>query len=164
MKHIQLLSTLLLLSFFLLSQSACVHYQRYAMSKSRLQKINPVGLSVYLVDAAHPLTRGWYVSEPKFEANSITGFISRMAEVETIEASLIRDRNDARQSRNDILLYAKPQFAMNLPDTATMTIQNAQLEKIEVCEMNHVKTIGMPLLGCTGILMLLYLISDEEIY
>ncbi len=152
---------LFLLSLFLFSQTACVQYQRYAMSKSRLQKINPVGLSVYLVDAAHPLTRGWYVSEPTFEANSITGFISRMAEVETIEAALLRDRSDAKQSRNDILLYAKPQFAMSLPDTATLTIQNVQLEKIEVCEMNHVKSIGMPLLGCTGVLLLVYLVSGS---
>jgi len=59
------------------------------------------------------------------------------------------------------LLYAKPQFAMTLPDTATMTIQNVQLEKIEVCEMDHVKTIGMPLLGCTGVMLLVYLISGN---
>lgn len=129
------------------------------MSKSRLHKINPEGLSVYLVDAAHPLTRGWYLSDPKFENNSVSGFISRMAEVETLEASMLRDRSDAQQSRNDILLYAKPQFALGLPDTATMTIQDIQLEKIEVCELNHVRTIGMPLLGCTGLLLLVYLVS-----
>ncbi len=160
MKVIRPLLLLLLTSFLLFSQTACVYYQRYPMSESRLQKINPEGLSVYLVDAAHPLTRGWYVSEPKFEANSITGFISRMAEVETIEASLLRDRSDARKSRNDILLYAKPKFALNLPDTATMTISTIQLEKIQVCEMNHVKSIGLPLLGCTGTLMLVYLLSE----
>jgi len=129
------------------------------MSKSRLQKINPEGLSVYLVDAAHPLTRGWYLSEPKFEKNSVSGFISRMAEVETLEASMLRDRSDAQQSKNDVLLYAKPQFAMDLPDTATLSIQNTQLEKIEVCELNHIRTIGMPLMGCTGVLLLVYLIS-----
>jgi len=161
MKSIQRLSVLVLSSLFLFSQTACVYYQRYSMSKSRLQKINPEGLSVYVLDAAHPFTRGWYLSEPKFEANSITGFISRMAEVETIEAALIRDRADAKQSRNDILLYAKPQFAMTLPDTATMTIQNVQLEKIEVCEMDHVKTIGRPLLGCTGVMLLVYLVSGN---
>lgn len=141
------------------SQTACVYYQRYSMSKTRLQKINPEGLSIYVVDAAHPLTRGWYLSEPKFEKNSVSGFISRMAEVETLEASMLRDRSDAQQSRNDILLYAKPQFALGLPDTATLTIQNTNLEKIEVCELNHVRTIGMPLLGCTGALLLAYLIS-----
>ncbi|MDO8366621.1 MAG: hypothetical protein Q7T20_07495 [Saprospiraceae bacterium] len=131
------------------------------MSKSRLQKINPEGLTVYLVDAAHPLTRGWYLSDPKFENNRVSGFISRMAEVETLEASMLRDRSDAQQSRNDILLYAKPQFALGLPDTATMTIPDSQLEKIEVCELNHVRTIGMPLLGCTGLLLLVYLVSGS---
>jgi len=159
MKSIQRLSLLVFSSLFLFSQTACVHYQRYSMSKSRLQKINPEGLSVYVLDAAHPLTRGWYLSEPKFEKNSVSGFIIRMAEVETLEAYMLRDRSDAQQSKNDILLYAKPQFAMSLPDTATLIIQNAQLEKIEVCELNHVRTIGMPLMGCTGVLLLVYLIS-----
>jgi hypothetical protein len=160
MKNNRPFSILLLLGLFLFSQTGCSYYQRYSMSKSRLQKINPEGLSVYLVDAAHPLTRGWYVAEPKFSENNISGFISRMAEVETIEASLLRDRSDARNSRNDILLYAKPQFALGLPDTATMTISNLQLEKIEVCEMNHVKTIGYPLLGCTGIIAVIFLLSE----
>lgn len=161
MKPFQLLSLLLLASLFLLTQTACVHYNRYAMSKTRLQKIDPQGLSVYVVDAAHPLTRGWYLSEPKFTGNSVSGFISRMAEVETLEASMLRDRYDAQQSRNDILLYAKPQFALGLPDTATLTILNSQLEKVEVCELNHLKTFGRPLLGCTGIVLLAYLITGE---
>ena len=160
MKAIRPAALFFLASLFLLFQSSCVYYQRYSMSKSRLQKINPEGLSVYLVDASHPLTRGWYVSEPKFEKNSISGFVSRMAEVETLEASMLRNRSDAQQSRNDILLFAKPQFAAGLPDTATMIIQNTQLEKIEVCELNHGKTIGLPLLGCTGGLLLIYLISN----
>lgn len=161
MKPFQLLPLVLLASLFLLSQTACVYYNRYSMSKSRLQKINPVGLSVYLVDAAHPLTRGWYLSEPKFEKNSVTGFLSRLTEVETLEVSMLSNRSDAQASRNDILLYAKPQFSMSLPDTATLTIQNIQLEKVEVCELNHLKTFGRPMLGCTGIALLAYLINGE---
>ncbi|MFN0035625.1 MAG: hypothetical protein ACKVUS_11195 [Saprospiraceae bacterium] len=161
MKTLRLPFLLLLASLLLFSQSSCVYYQRYAMSKSRLQKINPEGLSVYLIDAAHPLTRGWYVAEPRFDKNGLTGFISRMAEVETLEASRLRNRTDAQQSRNDILLYAKPQFAAGLPDTATLIIQNTSLERVEVCEMNHTKTIGLPMLGCTGVLLLAYIISGE---
>ncbi|MFN0213533.1 MAG: hypothetical protein ACKVT2_04700 [Saprospiraceae bacterium] len=149
-----------LMTVLILSQSSCAYYQRYQMSKSKLQKINPDGLSVYLVDASHPLTRGWYVSEPKFEKNSIRGYLTRMAEVETLEASMLRNRSDAQQSRNDILLFAKPQFAAGLPDTATMVIQNSNLEKIEVCELNHGKTIGLPLLGCFGGWVLVYLITE----
>ena len=152
---------LLIAGLFLFTQTACVHYQRYAMAKSRLQKINPEGLKVYLVDASHPLTRGWYVSEPTFESNSVSGFINRMAEVEMLEASILRDRTDAQQSRNDILLYASPKFALSLPDTATLTIQNSQLEKIEVCELNYLKTVGRPMLGCTGLLLLAYLVWDN---
>lgn len=150
-----------LLLLFLCAQTSCSYYQRYAMSKTRLERINPEGLSVYLVDAAHPLTRSWYIADVKFEGDRVTGYLSRMAEVETLEMSMLRNRLDAQQSKNDILLYAKPQFALTLPDTATMTISNSQLEKVEVCEMNHVKTIGRPLMGCTGIFLLAYLISGE---
>jgi hypothetical protein len=162
MKPIRLILLLLLAGFFLLSQTACVYYQRYPIAKARLPKVNPEGLSVYILDAAHPLTRGWYMSEPKFEKNSISGFISKMAEVETLEASMLRDRSDAQQSRNDVLIYIKPQVALGLPDTATLSIQAAQLEKIEVCELNHVKTIGLPLISCVGFLGLIYLISGAD--
>lgn len=148
----------------LLSQTSCAYYERYGMAKSRLQKINPEGLSIYVVDAAHPLTKGWYLSEPKFDKDGVSGFLSRMAEVEILEVSTLHDRHDAKRSRNDVLLYAKPQFALSLPDTATMTIQNSQLEKVEVCELNHMRSIGAPLLGCTGLIILGYLISSESDY
>lgn len=162
MKPIRRNSSLFLAVFFLLSQTACAYYQRYPIAKSRLPKVNPEGLSVYILDASHPLTRGWYLSEPKFEKNSISGFISKMAEVETLEASMLRDRSDAQQSRNDVLIYLKPQFAQGLPDTATLSIQGSQLEKIEVCELNHVKTIGLPLISCVGFLGLIYLVSGTD--
>jgi len=147
--------------FFLFAQTACVSYQRFGMPKSRLKKIDPTGLSIYLLDAAHPLTRGWYIAEPKFEKEGITGYISRMAEVETIEVSMLRGNRDAQMSRKDVLLYARPQFASSLPDTATMTILHAQLEKVEVCELNYAKTFGIPMVGCTGILVLAYIITGE---
>ncbi|MBN8680701.1 MAG: hypothetical protein J0M29_20930 [Chitinophagales bacterium] len=144
----------------LLGLSSCAHYERYGLAKSRMQKLNSSGVSVYLVDAAHPLTRGWFLSEPVFEARSVKARITRMSEVETMEMSLIRDRYDARQSRNDILLFAKPQFAESLPDTTSIVIQDHQLEKIEVCELNHLRTYGAPLLGCTGMVFLLYLVTQ----
>ncbi len=144
----------------LLGLSSCAHYERYGLAKSRMQKLNSSGVSVYLVDAAHPLTRGWFLSEPVFDARSVKARITRMSEVETMEMSLIRDRYDARQSRNDILLFAKPQFAESLPDTTSIVIQDHQLEKIEVCELNHLRTYGAPLLGCTGMVFLLYLVTQ----
>ncbi len=159
------LSYTLIWAFVILtSQNSCAYYERYTMTKTRLQKINPEGLSVYVVDVAHPLTRGWYITEPKFDKEGVTGFISRMAEVEILEIATLQDRRDAKRSRNDVLLYAKPQFALSLPDTATMTIRNSQLEKVEVCELNHMRSIGAPLLGCTGLSLLWYLIVSESDY
>jgi hypothetical protein len=144
----------------LLCLSSCAHYERYGMAKSRMEKLNNKGVSVYMVDAGHPLTRGWFLSDPVFEANQVTAFITRMSEVETMEMSVIRNNYDARQSRNDILLYAKPKFASSLPDTAKIQIFDHQIEKIEVCELNHVRSIGLPLLGCSGLVTLLYLITN----
>ncbi len=163
MKTLRSLLFILSAGLFLLSQSACVYYQRYPIQKSRLQKIKPgvSGLSVYLIDSAHPLTRGWYLAEPQFERNQVSGFISKMAEIETLEISSLRDRSDAQHSRNDVLIYLKPQFASSLPDTATLAIQNTQLEKIEVCELNHVKTIGLPMVGCVSLLLLAYLVTGD---
>ena len=161
MKTNHILLLLLFSALLLFAQTACVRYQRYGMPKSRLQKIDPTGLSIYLLDAAHPMTRGWFIAEPKFEKEGVTGYISRLAEVETIEVSMLRGNHDAQMSRKDVLLYARPQFASSLPDTGTMTIQTTQLEKVEVCELNHARTFGLPMAGCTGILVLAYIISGE---
>ena len=150
---------LVLPGIYLMAFSSCIHYQRYSMAKSRLQKIDPESVSVYILDGAHPLTRGWYMSDPVFSQKSISGFISRMEEIEVLEVSTLRDRSDGQHSRNDILIYAKPQFALTLPDTATLTIYNTQLEKVEVCELDYMRTFGMPMMGCTGLLLLAYLVT-----
>ncbi|MDX1913797.1 MAG: hypothetical protein SFV22_20035 [Saprospiraceae bacterium] len=150
----------LLLVGLLVFQSSCAFYQRYGMSKSRLQKINTAGLSVYLIDAAHPLTRGWYLSEPQFDADLVRGYVRKMEEKETLEVSMLRNQYDAQHSRNDVLIFLKPQFADKMPDSTLMNIPHSQLERVEVCEMNHVRTIGVPLIGCTGLALLAYLVSD----
>jgi hypothetical protein len=135
---------------------SCSHYQRYSMAKSRLQKITPTGMAVYLIDASHPYTRGWYLSEAQFGSDQVRGYVRKMEEKETLEISMLRSQYDAQQSRNDILLFLKPQFADKMPDSTFMSIPHPQLERVEVCEMNHVKTFGVPLIGCTGLSLLLY--------
>lgn len=134
-----------LLLVFLFQQSGCLYYQRYPLAKSRLAKIPLENLSFYLIDSAHPLTKMWYVSDFKFEPKSMHCFLTRMAEVEATEISMVRNRQDAKNSRNEVLLFAKPQFAMTLADTATMTINYEQFDKIEVYEVNHGKTIAVVL-------------------
>lgn len=150
-----------LATFCLFSLNSCVHYQRYRMAETRLQRINPEIISIYLIDAAHPLTRGWYLAEPKFEENHVRGFLTRMAEVETLEITQLSSRTDAQQSRNDVLLYLKPRFANSLPDTTIMDIPHVQIERIEVCELNTMKTLGLPLLGCAGVVFLSLLFTGN---
>lgn len=162
MNNFRPIKTLLLLSLFWLSFNSCVRYKRYSMVSSRLEKVNPAGLSVYLLDAAHPLTRGWYLSEPKFEKKSVSGFLVRMAEVEVLEVVEIRNRRDGQLSKNDLLLYAKPELAAQWFDTATVVIPNKQLERVEVCEMDQMRSIGVPLLGCTAGISLIGLLWDND--
>lgn len=134
-----------LLLVFLFQQSGCLYYQRYPLAKSRLAKIPLENLSFYVIDSAHPLTKMWYVSDFKFEPKVMHCHLTKMAEVEAMEISMVRNRQDAKNSRNEVLLFAKPQFAMTLADTATMTINYEQFDKIEVYEINHGKTVGVVL-------------------
>lgn len=77
---------------------------------------------------------------------SMSGFLAKISEAEALEVNTVRNNTDARQSRNQVLFYMKPQYAMNLGDTTTLTIPYEQLEKIEVYEVNHGKTIAVNLL------------------
>jgi hypothetical protein len=121
--------------------TGCVFYQRYPLAKSRLDKINKEQLTFYLLDAAHVRSRVWYISEAQFEGDKITGFLVRLTEMEATEVATISNNRDAKMSREEVLLYAKPKFAMTLTDTMTATIPHDQLEKIEVYEVNHGKSV-----------------------
>lgn len=121
--------------------SGCVYYQKYPMAKGRLDKINKEQLTFYLLDAAHARSRVWYVSEAQFQGDKITGFLVRLTEIEAMEVATISSSRDAKMSKDEVLLYAKPKFAMTLADTMTTTIPHDQLEKIEVYEVNHGKSV-----------------------
>ena len=136
----------LLLIVFLSFQAACIYYQRYQMSKARLPKIDTRNLSFYILDASRPASRAWYMSDFKLGQQSMSGFLAKISEAEALEVNTVRNNTDARQSRNQVLFYMKPQYAMNLGDTAMLTISYEQLEKIEVYEVNHGKTIAVNLL------------------
>jgi hypothetical protein len=150
-----------LLFFALAFASNCAFYQRYPMPEGRLAKIKTDDLSFYLVDAAHPKTKVWHLSDCRVEPTAVTGFVSRLSEVEASEATYFGSRPEARGRKNDVLIFVKPQFVFSLPDTATMRIPNEQLEKIEVYELNYSKSIGLPLATLTGLLTLLYFITNE---
>jgi len=130
------------LIFFLLMglQSSCLHYQRYALPKVRMPKINTRHLSFYLVDAAHPLTRIWYISSYLISEKSMAASLIRLSEAESSQVMLVRNGQEARSKKNDVLLYAKPAYVLNLADTLTTLIEFNQLEKIEVYEVNFGNT------------------------
>lgn len=131
----------------LLVLSGCIFYQRYPLAKSRLTKIEKQQLTFYLLDAARPRSRVWYVSEAEFQEDSMRGFLIRLDESEAEEVATVDNRRDARSSKNEVLMYAQPRFALALADTALVTITYDQLEKIEVYEVNHEKSLTLSLLG-----------------
>lgn len=140
--------------------SGCVFYQRYPMAKSRLTKIDNRNLTYYLLDASRPLSRVWYISEAEFQEDKMIGFLIRVSETEAEEIATVYSKRDAKDSKNDVLMYAKPKFALALPDTATMTITYDQLEKIEVYEVNHGKSVAISLLVAFMPMTFLAALSD----
>ena len=151
------LPSLLSALFFalLILLSGCVFYQRYPMAKSRLPKISDRQLTFYLLDASRPLSRVWYVSEAEFQEDKMKGFLIRLDESEAQEVVTVSGKRDAKYSKNEVLLYAKPKYAFALADTANVTITYDQLEKIEVFEVNHGKSIAVSLL--TALMPMMFL-------
>lgn len=141
--------------------SACVFYQRYPMAKSRLPKIADRQLTFYLLDAARPHSRVWHISETEFNEDQMKGFLIRLDETEANEIATVSGKRDAKYSKNDVLLYAKPKFAFALADTANVTITYDQLEKIEVYEVNHSKSIAVSLLAALMPMMFLAAMAES---
>lgn len=163
MEHMKKLFTLLpaLLFTLLAMLSGCIFYQRYPMAKSRLTKIDKEQLTFYLLDASRPNSRVWYISEAEFQNNSMRGFLIRLDESEAHEVATVNSSRDARYSKNEVLMYAAPRYALALADTALVTIQYDQIEKIEVYEVNHNKSIAWSLLALLMPIMFLGAISGE---
>lgn len=139
--------------------SGCIFYQRYPMAKSRLQKIENRQLTYYILDASRPYSRVWHVSEVDFQEDKLNAFLVRLGEPEAQEIATVDNNRDARYSKNEVLMYAKPKYALALADTATVTIPYDQLEKIEVYEVNHNKSVALSLLAALMPIMFLAAIS-----
>lgn len=129
------------------------------MSKARMPKIDTRGLTFYVIDAAHPLSKVWYLTDYNISEKSMSAFMVRLSETEAMQVSTVRNNRDARASKNEVLLFAKPQYAMTLGDTLTTRIDFEQLEKIEVYEINYGKTLAFNSLGYVGIVMLISIIA-----
>ena len=148
---------------FLLSAcffSSCVFYQRYPLAYSRLPKIDKTHLSYYLLDAAHPRSRVWYISETEFQQDKMSGFLVKLDEQEAAEVAIVHNRRDARYSRDEVLMFAKPKFVLEMADTATVTIPYEQLEKVEVYEVNAGKSVGVSLFLLLMPLVIFGVLSD----
>ena len=149
----------LLLLIVMSWQASCVQYQRYPMSKARLPRIDTRGLSFYLIDAAHPLSRVWYITDYSISEKSMSAFLVRLSETESLQITTVNSNRDARASKNEVLLFAKPRYALGLPDTLTTRIDFDQLEKIEVHEVNYGKTLAFNFLGYIGIGLVISIIA-----
>jgi hypothetical protein len=158
------LLTALFLCALTLFQAACVFYQRYPMAKSRLAKVSTDNLTFYLLDPSRPLSGVWYVDSYRFGETSMQAYLSRLSEREALEVVTVRNSRDARESRNEVLIYVKPQAARAFPDTLTATLAYDQLEKVEVYEVNYGKTMAVNFLGyvAAGFVLALALVGDKD--
>ncbi|MEO6038889.1 MAG: hypothetical protein ABIQ93_10780, partial [Saprospiraceae bacterium] len=161
--HLRALAWLLFL-IVLGGQAGCVQYQRYPISKARMPKIDTRDLTFYLIDTAHPLSRVWYVSNYAIGERSMTAFLSRMSEAESRQVSIVRSNRDARDKKNEVLLYAQPKYAGSLADTLTTQIDFDRLEKIEVYEANFGRTLvyTIPALVGAGLVLALIALASKE--
>jgi hypothetical protein len=151
--------SLFALFFTTLLLPSCVSYQRYSMTKQRLSQVRPEALSFYAVDAAHPLRKAWYISEPTVRKEQVSGYLTRLSESEALELSLVRDSRDAQESKNNVLLYVHPKLAMTYSDTLTTTIPFRQIERVEVHEPNYGKAFTAAVLSGAGLFFLIGLIG-----
>ncbi len=147
------LMALLFFSIFLLS--SCVFYQRYRLPESRLHVLKNEPMNYFLVDPSHPQTAVWYVSRAVIEDKQLSGHITRMSAQEGAEVTYIRNRNDAHWSKNDVLFYPDPTYVATLPDQGQIVLELENIEKIEVYELNQVKTFVAPLVAVLGLMILL---------
>lgn len=138
----------------------CVFYQRYPLPKERITKIDKYPLTYYVLDASRPQSRVWYVSEAAFSDEQMQGFLVRVSEEEAKDVAIVSSKRDAKFSKNDVLLYANPRYALTLADTTTVTLRYDQLEKIEVYEANHEKSLAVSLLASLLPVMFLGVLSD----
>ncbi|MBL7827962.1 MAG: hypothetical protein JNJ57_15135 [Saprospiraceae bacterium] len=138
---------------------SCLHYQRYRLPTERLEKLINKPLDHYLIDPAHPQTNVWYMSKVEVQPNRVICNITKMAPAEAMEITLIRSRMDATWSKNDVLFYPDQAFLALLPETGRIEITTNDLEKIEVYEVNQVKTFGTPLIVLLGLLVVSYSLS-----
>ncbi|MEO6758576.1 MAG: hypothetical protein ABIO24_03910 [Saprospiraceae bacterium] len=136
-------------------QTGCLQYQRYPISKARMPKLDERNLTFYLVDAAHPLSRSWQVFNYQIGERSMRVFLARLTEVESAQVNIVRNNRAAKDKKNEVLLFAKPEYAQNLPDTLTTILDFDQLEKIEVYEMNFGRTLAysVPTLVGAGLVL-----------
>lgn len=139
--------------------TSCVTYKRYPLPQSRLKVVDNTALKYYLLDAAHPSSTGWYMSDVRIDSTKIECYLSKLTKEETKEIFAISSRRDARWSKNDVLFYAKPVFASAISDSLTATINLRDLERIEVYEINQMRTLGTPLITIAGLTYFLFLID-----
>jgi hypothetical protein len=124
------------------------------MAKSRLTRINRENLTFYILDAAQPGLRVWYVSKARFQRDQMHCHIERVEAAEAEEIATLRGRRDARESKNEVLLYANSSLALTLSDTASVSIDYSEVDRVEVHEVNQSKSIAYSLLCFFGLVFL----------
>lgn len=133
----------------LLLQS-CSSYQRYMMKPTRLKKINDTGVTYFILDSSRPSTHCWLVRSHQVKGQDFICDVERMSEAEAEDVYTIQNGVDAKESRNEILIFAEASFAAGIKDKDQLTLPFSSIEKAEVCEKSPEQAVGSALLiaGC----------------
>jgi hypothetical protein len=120
---------------------SCLYYKRYPLPPQRLKKIDTTGLSFYLIDEEKPKTHCWYVNRMFFEEKTMTCVMERLTEFDAKDVYTVRNSTDAKQSKNEVLLFIDPAQTSNFKDTCTVKIDFDQVKLVEVYENDPAKSV-----------------------
>jgi len=133
-----------------------IYYKRTATQTNVLTEL-PKGKTfyIYLTDEASIKTGlMWKLTKAQITQTAISGKLKKLSPDAAKNVATVSGEMDAQKSRYDILMYFKT--IPNLPDTGAYTLNYADVQKVEVYEINWGKSILISSLITLGSVALLF--------
>jgi hypothetical protein len=97
---------------------------------------------MYIVDNEHILTNMWVVRDYKFNKDDMSCTLEKVPEKIGEEIVKINSKEDAELNQKRVLLFAKPALTEKLAQNTSITFNYHELDRIQVIEKDHEKTIS----------------------
>jgi hypothetical protein len=105
---------------------------------------------MYIIDKEHVLTNVWAVKNYKFNKNDIICTYEKLPEHLGEEIVKTTSKEDAELNQKKVFLFAKPALTEKLVQQTSITFDYHELDRIQVVEKDHDKTISESLLYILG--------------